>query len=407
MLSGLETDSEDELPPSWEERVNLDGKVYYANHETKCTQWKHPVTGKRKAVSGELPFGWERCMGEDGTVFFVDHINQKTTYTDPRLAFAEDMKTSALDFHQKFDAGSTALQVLHGRDLTGRYVIVTGANSGIGYETARSIALHGATVVMACRNLQSAHACQAAILKEQSKAKVEVIHLDLARLKSVREFAEAYKRTGWPLHILILNAAVFGIPWEMTEDGLEMTFQVNHLAHFYLVHLLQEQLISSAPARIVVVSSESHRFQDWTKETVSLDTLSPPAHKYSDLRAYNDSKLCNVLFAWSLDDKLRGQGVRSFSLHPGNMMSTSLSRHWWLYRLLFALVRPFTKSMQQGAATTVYCAVSQALDGVGGLYFNNCCCCEPSASSLDAELASALWKFSNKLLQEKINDDEW
>lgn len=87
------------------------------------------------------------------------------------------------------------------------------------------------------------------------------------------------------------------------------------------------------------------RFSGLTKETVSLDTLSPPAHKYSDLRAYNDSKLCNVLFAWSLDDKLRGQGVRSFSLHPGNMMSTSLSRHWWLYRLLFALVRPFTKSM--------------------------------------------------------------
>nr|KAG5709060.1 hypothetical protein BaRGS_004699 [Batillaria attramentaria] len=194
--------------------------------------------------------------------------------------------------------------------------------------------------------MTAAQECQAAILKEHSKAKVEVMHLDLSSLHTVKEFAEEYKKKEWPLHILILNAAVFGVPWELTEDGLEQTFQVNHLAHFYLVHLLRQLLIQSAPSRIVVVSSESHRFSGLSKDTLTVDTLSPPPHKYSGMMAYNYSKLCNVLFANSLHEQLYMQGVTVLSLHPGNMMSSSLSRHWWGYRLLFALVRPFTKSME-------------------------------------------------------------
>ncbi|KAK7115495.1 WW domain-containing oxidoreductase-like [Littorina saxatilis] len=404
MESILDTDSEDEMAPGWEERVTVEGKVYYANHETKVTQWTHPSTGKKKTVKGELPYGWERCFGDDGTVFYVDHINKKTTYTDPRLAFAEEVKSSIMDFRQKFDGSSTALQILHGRDMGTKYVLVTGANSGIGLETARSLALHGATVIMACRNLNAARECRAAIVKEMPKAKVEVMHLDLASLRSVREFAETYKNTGWPLHILILNAAVFGVPWQETEDGLELTFQVNHLAHFYLTLLLQPVLVKSAPARVVVVSSESHRFSGLTKETVNLESLSPPASKYSDIRAYNHSKLCNVLFANMLCTKLGTQRVTVLSLHPGNMMSSSLARHWWLYRLLFTLVRPFTKSMQQGAATTVYCAVAKELEGVGGLYFNSCCRCEASPKAHDPDLAETLWQFSVKLLQSKVGE---
>ncbi|XP_076449544.1 WW domain-containing oxidoreductase-like [Babylonia areolata] len=400
----LDTDSEDDIPPGWEERVTLEGKVYYANHDSKATQWTHPTTGKRKVVRGELPFGWEQCFGEDGTVFFVDHVNKKTTYTDPRLAFAEEVKKSVLDFRQRFDASSTALQVLHGRDLSHRYVVVTGANAGIGYETARSLALHGATVVLACRNLQAARRCQGDIRREMSKAKVEVMPLDLASLSSVRQFAHSYAATGWPLHLLVLNAGVFGLPWGETEDGIEVTFQVNHLAQFYLTHLLTPVLVKSAPARVIVVSSESHRFSGLTADMVTMDTLSPPRQKYSHLRAYNLSKLCNVLFAARLSSRLQTQGVTALSLHPGNMMSTSIARHWWLYRLLFTLVRPFTKSMQQGAATTVYCAVAPELEGVGGLYFNNCCRCDPSPSAHDTKLADSVWDFSLTLLHSKVGD---
>eukprot|EP00058_Branchiostoma_floridae_P002011 XP_002587499.1 hypothetical protein BRAFLDRAFT_61292 [Branchiostoma floridae] len=127
----FDTDSEDELPPGWEERVTTDGRVYYANHREKTTQWVHPSSGKRKRVLGELPYGWEQCTDDEGRIYYVDHVTRITTYTDPRLAFAvpEDK-----EWRQRFDGHSTALQVLQGRDLSGRVAMVTGANCGIGEE---------------------------------------------------------------------------------------------------------------------------------------------------------------------------------------------------------------------------------------------------------------------------------
>ncbi|XP_059144159.1 WW domain-containing oxidoreductase-like [Physella acuta] len=398
----FDSDSEDELPPGWEERVTTDGKVYYANHEKQNTQWKHPVTGKKKVVKGDLPFGWERNITDDGTVFYVDHINQKTTYTDPRLAFAEEVKDTPLDFRQKFDGSSTALQILHGRDMTGKYVLITGANSGIGFETARSLALHGATVVMACRNTQSAHDGRAKIIQEMPSAKVEVMHVDLASLKSVKHLAESYEEKGWPLHILILNAAVFALGFSMTEDNLETTFQVNHLSHFYLTKLLVNTMMRSAPARIIIVSSESHRFSDLKETNVTPEKLSPKGNSYWHMSAYNNSKLCNILFTSELNYRLSPHGIVANAVHPGNMMSSGLARHWWFYRLIYALVRPFTKSMQQGAATTVYCAVADELSNVGGLYFNNCCCCQPSKQSENKALAVALWTASEQILNKRL-----
>lgn len=107
-----DSDSEDELPPGWEERVTVDGNVFYANHLTKATQWTHPRTGIKKVVNGELPFGWERCVDKNtGKVIYVDHENKRTTYTDPRLAFAIEEKDHVNDYRQRFDASSTALQV--------------------------------------------------------------------------------------------------------------------------------------------------------------------------------------------------------------------------------------------------------------------------------------------------------
>ncbi|NXW96606.1 WWOX oxidoreductase, partial [Larus smithsonianus] len=179
------------------------------------------------------------------------------------------------------------------------------------------------------------------------KAKVEAMTLDLASLQSVQHFAEAFKSKNVPLHILICNAAVFGAPWRLTEDGLESTFQVNHLGHFYLVQLLEDVLRRSSPARVVVVSSESHRFTEIKDSSGKLDfsLLSPSKKEYWAMLAYNRSKLCNILFSNELNRRLSPHGVTSNSVHPGNMMYSSIHRNWWVYTLLFTLARPFTKSM--------------------------------------------------------------
>ncbi|EFB18140.1 hypothetical protein PANDA_009597 [Ailuropoda melanoleuca] len=180
------------------------------------------------------------------------------------------------------------------------------------------------------------------------KAKVEAMTLDLALLRSVQHFAQAFKAKNLSLHVLVCNAAAFALPWSLTKDGLETTFQVNHLGHFYLVQLLQDVLCRSAPARVVVVSSESHRFTDINDSSGKLDfsRLSPPKNDYWAMLAYNRSKLCNILFSNELHRRLSPRGVTSNAVHPGNMMYSSIHRNWWVYTLLFTLARPFTKSME-------------------------------------------------------------
>ncbi|XP_067002750.1 WW domain-containing oxidoreductase [Anabrus simplex] len=398
-----DSDSEDELPPGWEERTTDDGNVYYVNHSTQGTQWTHPRTGKKKIVSGDLPFGWEKNVSEDGKIFFVDHSNRRTTYTDPRLAFATEEKDHPHDFRQRFDGSTSALQILHGRDLTGKVAIVTGANTGIGYETARSLAFHGCTVVFACRSVSKAQEAIERIKNERPNTKCDALELDLASLRSVRAFATTFKLQYRCLDILILNAGVFGAPFTQTEDGYELTFQVNHLSHFYLTLLLEPVL--PAGARVVVVSSESHRFANLSVGNLSESVLSPcSASQYWSMMAYNNSKLCNVLFATELGRRWEKKGICVNSLHPGNLVSSNLSRHWWFYRFLFALVRPFTKSLQQAASTTVYCATAVDLENVSGLYFNNCCRCEPSAASQDRELSNSLWKLSEQMIQKTLGE---
>ncbi|XP_042562643.1 WW domain-containing oxidoreductase-like, partial [Clupea harengus] len=144
-----DTDSEDELPPGWEERSTKDGWVYYANHDDMKTQWEHPKTGKKKRCAGDLPYGWEQETDDKGQIFYVDHINKRTTYFDPRQAFTvEDVQVRP----KRFDGNTSALEVLQDRDLSSVVVVITGANAGIGFETARSFALHGAHVILACRN---------------------------------------------------------------------------------------------------------------------------------------------------------------------------------------------------------------------------------------------------------------
>lgn len=405
-MSGFlpETDSEDELPAGWEERATKDGTVYYADHTSQRTQWTHPRTGKRKRVLAQLPFGWTESVGPDGTAVFVEAGTGRTSTTDPRLAFpVEEAAVGTSTQRQRFDASSTAMHVLHGQDLSDKTAIVTGSNQGVGFETARALAFYGCDVVLACRNAESAAAAIAAVKKERPSARVTFLPLDLASLKSVRDFASTFGQIRTKLNILILNAGVFAIPYSVTADGIETLFQVNHLGHFYLTQLLKPLLIASAPSRVVVVSSESHRFSTLSRSTLTEERLSNTSGSgYVSMMAYNDSKLCNVLLAFHLDRRLSSKGVRCNAVHPGNMVSSGLSRHWWPYRVLFSLVRPFTKSLEQAAATSVFCAAAPELQHVGGCYFNNCCRCKPSVAAQDAVLATHLWRTCKAMVDKAL-----
>lgn len=293
------------------------------SHDEKKTQWSHPRTGKTKRVYGELPFGWEKEVRvrsafifacnhlhdvshfqieeESGQVIYVDRTNDKRTYIDPRLAFAvENLPRNISEIRQRFDCSSTAFQVLHGQDLTEKVAVVTGANCGIGFETCRSLAFFGCRVLLACRSQAAAEEAIRKIAVEKASAgeRCSFISLDLCSLASVKIAATQICDQTTHIDLLILNAGVFGLPHTLTPDNLETTFQVSHLSHFYLSKLLERRL--DRRSRVVVLSSESHRFSSLPPIGLSEDVLSPPPSRYSSMTAYNNAKLCNVLFARGL-----------------------------------------------------------------------------------------------------------
>lgn len=400
-----ESDSEDELPPGWEERATASGSVYYANHIVKTTQWTHPRTGKRKTVSGSLPFGWERSVLDDGKVLFVNHESKKTTYTDPRLAFAVEETKKGDAFRQRFDAGTTALQVLHGSDLSEKVAIITGANSGIGFEIAKSISFHGCTTIFACRSQKKAEEAILRVRKERQQVRCFPAQIDLTSLKSVKAFANHVLCQFQRLDALFLNAGIFGVDFGTTpEDGVETMFQVNFLSHFYLAHLLKQRMSrTSLKPKIIVVSSESHRFSTLSEDSLSPATLcvNSKAAFYS-MDAYNNSKLLLLMFSLEASDRWSPLGIRCIAVHPGNMVSSNLSRHYWFYQLLFGIVRPFSKSLQQAASSAVFSAFAPEMFESTGIYINNCFPCEPSEFVLSKEARQKCWSITKSMLMEKL-----
>ncbi|XP_013185278.2 WW domain-containing oxidoreductase [Amyelois transitella] len=401
----IDSDSEDELPPGWEEKSTEDGNVYFVNTCTSKIQWTHPRTGHKKIIPKDLPFGWTKMIDEEGKTIFVQKETGDKTFIDPRLAFSKEEKKHVHDFRQKYDASSTAFQILHGVDLSGKYALVTGSNQGIGYETAKSLARHGCNVLFANRNMEATQKAIEDIVKETkaSEDNLKAIHLDLASLQSVKRCALQVKTVfSDHLDMLILNAGVFGLPYTETEDGLEMLFQVNHLGHMYLALLLEPLLRKGS--RVVFVSSESHRFAS-LKNMFNQQSISMSKDQYGAMMAYNNSKLFNVTTAKVLSEEWRNKGICVNSLHPGNLVHTNLCKSWFLIRLLSYFVRPFTKSLQQAAATTVYVATCDDLDGVTGLYFNNCFYCEESALAKDQDIANEVFSMSLKLIKERMGPE--
>ncbi|NXF38190.1 RDH12 dehydrogenase, partial [Nyctibius bracteatus] len=279
--------------------------------------------------------------------------------------------------------------------LEGKVVIITGANTGIGKETARDLAQRG-KVVVACRDIAKAEAAASEIRAETGNQQVIVKKLDLADTKSIREFAEKFLAEEKELHILINNAGVMLCPYSKTADGFEMHLGVNHLGHFLLTFLLLERLKQCAPARIVNVSSLAHhggriRFHDLNGEK-----------SYNRALAYCHSKLANVLFTRELARRLQGKSQRRVeftanALHPGSVHS-ELVRHSFVMTWLWKIFSFFLKTPWEGAQTSIYCAVAEELDSVTGQYFSDCQPAYVSPRGRDDETAKKLWSVSCELL---------
>jgi len=306
---------------------------------------------------------------------------------------------------KRFGKHTTALEVVEGMDLSGKTFFITGGNSGKGYETARALALRNGHVVLGCRSIVRALEARGDILEEKRDAKIDVLQLDNGDLQSVRDCVDKYIAKGWPLHCLILNAGVYDPLHRITDDEFEATFQVNHLAHFLLTNLLTPLLIQSAPSRIVVVSSDSHRSvgtirlgsHDMTWERLS------PTHTHSlnsALVAYDLSKLCNILFANALHESLCSHGVTVNSVNPGIVKTNSKHSNSRLLKSLMVVAKPWMKTAEQGAATIVYCAVSPDLTpDNGGHYFEECRPKLPSSTAQRTDIAERLWQVSELMIQ--------
>lgn len=273
-------------------------------------------------------------------------------------------------------------------NMTGKTCIVTGANAGIGKETALGLAKLGATVVMVCRDRERSEEALREIKQTSANDRVELMLCDFSSQNSIRRFAQDFKLRHQRLDVLVNNAGVVLRVRSMTEDGLESTFAINHLGYFLLTNLLLDVLKASAPSRIVSVASTAHKFG-------KLDINGwPSGRDYSAFGAYANSKLANVLFTYELARRLKGTGVTANCLHPGGV-GTNLFRG--LPKFLQVLIKLVTISPERGARTSIYLASSPEVEGVTGKYFARSRQQESSEPSRNEEAARRLWELSEDL----------
>lgn len=264
--------------------------------------------------------------------------------------------------------------------------IVTGASSGVGLETARGLVARGYHVVLAVRDESRG----AAAAREIGGG--EVMRLDLADLDSVRAFAAAFLARHERLDVLVNNAGIHTAHRTTTPQGHETTFATNHLGHFVLARLLLDRLKASAPARVVTVASEAHRFG-----TMDFDDLMGE-RRWSGLLAYARSKLANVMFSHALARRLEGTGVTSNAVHPGSVRTQWARREEsGAFRFIVALASPFLLSPEKGARTSLRVATDPALERVSGEYFVREKAAKSSALSRDVDAQERLWRESERL----------
>lgn len=318
---------------------------------------------------------------------------------------------------QQFGAQSDTDEVLDGVDLRGKRVLVTGVSAGLGAETARALAAHGAVVVGAARDLNKAHTATKAVRDQAAKGgSLELVTLDLAALKSVRACADALVAAAQPFDVVICNAGVMATPKGKTADGFETQFGTNHLGHFVLVNRIASLMRSGS--RLVNLSSAGHRFSD-------VDLIDPNFERtpYAEFIAYGRSKTANVLFAVEFDRRHKERGIRAAAVHPGGIQ-TELGRHMTpeLTQQMIKNIEAANqaaklpafqwKSIAQGAATSVWSGFVAPADEIGGKYCEDCHVAEVvnnpearggvQAYALNSERAKTLWAKSEAMVGEQF-----
>ena len=306
---------------------------------------------------------------------------------------------------KQFGETSTTDEVLAGVDLKGKRFLVTGVSSGLGVETARVLVTHGAEVVGAARDLAKAEGATVQV-RAEAKAhggRFELIELDLASLKSVRVCADRLLAAGKAFDVIIANAGVMAAPFGHTADGFETQFGTNHLGHFVLVNRIASLL--KAGGRLVNLASSGHRFSN-----VSIDDPGFEKTPYDPWAAYGRSKTANVLFAVEADRRHQSEGIRAFALHPGAILETDLARNYDPEELKRVVERALRigsfKTVEQGAATTIFCATSPLLDGLGGVYCENCDVAPIKNEgdngvrpyAIDPDAAKRLWAWTERFI---------
>jgi len=311
-----------------------------------------------------------------------------------------------------FNASSTTNDVIAGISLADRVAVVTGTSAGLGIETARVLAAAGARVVLVARNREKLEPVVQSLRAQLPRAQFDTALMDLSDLDSVRAAAADIAARFPRINLLINNAGVMACPFGRTAQGFEMQFGTNHLGHFLFTGLLAQAVRAGAAAsaqdsRVICLSSAAHRFGE-----VDFDDPNFEHRDYEKWAAYGQSKTANALFAVGLDARLKGEGVRAFSVHPGVIM-TELSRYmapeeWESLKASRPPGDEMTfKSIEQGAATSVWGATSPQLQGLGGLYLEDCHIAEAStpgksggvaAYASDPALADRLWTLSEKLV---------
>lgn len=279
--------------------------------------------------------------------------------------------------------------------LAGKVVVVTGANTGIGRETALTLARKKARVIMACRDMDKCLQARKDIALESRNKHIYCEECDLASQESIRNFAQLVNHREERLDLLINNAGVMRCKKSYTKEGIELQLGTNHMGHFLLTLLLLDKLKASAPSRIINVSSTAHRHG-----RINFSDLNS-TQNYDEGQAYAQSKLANIMFTRELAVRLEGSGVTCNAVHPG-MVYTDIGRHMsinqsWLAKvLLHPLLWLFLKTPRQGAQTTLYAALSPRLEGVSGKYFSLQLETDVSEAAKDSEAAKRLWAISER-----------
>lgn len=272
-----------------------------------------------------------------------------------------------------------------------KLVVITGANSGIGYETTKALAQKGAFILMVCRNEEKAEKARQEIIKETGNTGLEVVLCDFSIQAEIHQAAKKINESYDKIDVLINNHGFLASEQEETVDGLEMTFAVNHIGYFLFTKLLLDNIKAADRGRIVSVASEAHRAGTFNPQNIQL------REGHSPWKAYGNSKLYNILFTKELANQLTDTNVTANCLHPGVVASNFAQSGSWIMKTLFAIGKPFFVSSKKGAETSIYLATSSEVERTNGAYFKNKKVTTPSSTARDQDAAKELWEISEKL----------